>query len=190
MTLELQHIYRQSDARFIKLLNRVRDNRLDASSIGDLNRRYIENFTPEKGQGYITLTTHNRSADPINETRLSALRGQEYRFNAEVSGEFPEHTYPTPSSLVLKIGAQVMFLRNDISGEKRYYNGKIGKITTISGRRDPHSPAPASLKTSRLVRRMGKYQIQVRRREQGNQGGNHWQIQTISPQTRLGHYHP
>ena len=134
VTIELKHIYRQSDARFIQLLNRVRDNRLEAASIGELNRRYIKNFTPEKNQGYITLTTHNNNADTINNGRLSALRGKKYCFDAEVSGDFPEHTYPTPFTLVLKVGAQVMFLRNDTSIEKRYYNGKIGKIKTITGR--------------------------------------------------------
>jgi len=134
VTIELKHIYRQSDARFIQLLNQVRDNRLDEASIGELNQRYIKNFVPEKDQGYITLTTHNNSADTINKDRLSALRGKEYCFDAEVSGDFPEHTYPTPFTLVLKKRAQVMFLRNDISFEKRYYNGKIGKIKTIADR--------------------------------------------------------
>ncbi|MCP4118798.1 MAG: AAA family ATPase [Desulfobacteraceae bacterium] len=132
-TIELNHIYRQSDTRFIEVLNRVRDNRLDPVSIGVLNQRYIENFTPEEDQGYITLTTHNSGADTINKNRLGGLGGKEYRFAAEISGEFPESTYPTPGTLVFKKGAQVMFLRNDASGEKRYYNGKIGKITTISG---------------------------------------------------------
>jgi hypothetical protein len=135
VTIELKHIYRQCDAGFIKLLNRVRDNRLDAASIGQLNQRYVENFAPGKDQGYITLTTHNNSADTLNKGRLSALRGKEYCFNAEVSGDFPEHTYPTPFTLVLKEGAQVMFLRNDNSLEKRYFNGKIGKIKTITGRK-------------------------------------------------------
>jgi len=134
VTIELKHIYRQSDARFIRLLNRVRDNRLDEAAIGELNQRYIKNFVPEKDQGYITLTTHNNSADTINNDRLSALRGKEYCFDAEVSGDFPEHTYPTPFTLVLKKGAQVMFLRNDNSFEKRYYNGKIGKIKSITDR--------------------------------------------------------
>ncbi|MBW2368023.1 MAG: helix-turn-helix domain-containing protein [Deltaproteobacteria bacterium] len=133
-TIELTHIFRQSDARFINLLNRVRDNRLDAVAIGELNQRYIQNYTPEKDQGYITLTTHNRSADTINKTRIGALARKEYFFNAEVSGDFPEHTYPTQGTLVLKEGAQVMFIRNDASAEKRYYNGKIGKIKTLSSR--------------------------------------------------------
>jgi len=135
VTIELQHIYRQSDARFIKLLNRVRENRLDAASIRALNQRYVENFTPEKEQGFITLTTHNGNADRINQSRLAALEGKEHCFEAEVQGEFPAHNYPAPSTLVLKAGAQVMFLRNDASIEKRYYNGKIGKIKTIAGRR-------------------------------------------------------
>ena len=135
LTIELNHIYRQSDPRFIELLNRVRDNRLDAAAIGELNQRYIENYTPTEDQGYITLTTHNSRADAINKTRLTALAGKEYRFDAEVSGDFPEHIYPTPGALVLKQNAQVMFLRNDASPEKRYYNGKIGTIKTISGRK-------------------------------------------------------
>ncbi len=132
LTIELKHIFRQSDTRFIEILNRVRDNRMDAASIGELNRRYMKDFTPEEGAGYITLTTHNRNADVINETRLSALGEKEYRFDAEISGDFPEHAHPAPGALVLKKGAQVMFLRNDTSGEKRYFNGKIGKIVRIS----------------------------------------------------------
>jgi hypothetical protein len=132
LTIELQHIYRQSDPRFIELLNRVRDNRLDAAAIGELNQRYVKDYTPEEGEGYITLTTHNRNADVINKTRLAALGEKEYCFDAEVSGDFPEHAHPAPGALVLKKGAQVMFLRNDTSGEKRYFNGKIGKIKRIS----------------------------------------------------------
>jgi len=134
LTIELKHIYRQSDARFIKLLNRVRDNRLDESSIADLNQRYIQDFKPGKDQGYITLSTHNRSAESINQTRLKALTQKEHCFKAEISGDFSEHIYPTLATLLLKKGAQVMFVRNDPSAEKLYYNGKIGKITKISSK--------------------------------------------------------
>jgi hypothetical protein len=130
LTIELKHIYRQSDTRFIKLLNQIRDNRLDKSAMGELNRRYSKDYTPEEGE--ITLTTHNRNADVINETRLGALETKAHRFNAEISGDFPEHAHPAPGALVLKKDAQVMFLRNDNSGEKRYFNGKIGKIVRIS----------------------------------------------------------
>jgi len=134
LTIELKHIYRQSDAGFIKLLNRVRDNRLDESTIADLNQRYIQDFTPSEDQGYITLSTHNRSAESINQTRLHALSKKEHCFKAEISGDFPEHIYPTLATLLLKEGAQVMFVRNDPSAEKLYYNGKIGKITKISSK--------------------------------------------------------
>jgi len=134
LTIELTHIYRQSDTRFVELLNRVRDNRLDESSIAKLNQRYIQDFTPGEDQGYITLSTHNRSAESINQTRLQALAKKEHRFKAEISGDFPEQNYPTLATLLLKEGAQVMFVRNDPSAEKLYYNGKIGKITKISSK--------------------------------------------------------
>ncbi|ACN13337.1 helicase-family protein [Desulforapulum autotrophicum HRM2] len=132
LTIELNHIYRQTDDRFIRLLNRVRSNRLDTETIGELNQRYIENFTPHQDQGYITLTTHNNSADTTNRDRLAKLSGKSHRFSATVTGEFPDHTLPAPATLVFKIGAQVMFLRNDSSPQRRYYNGKIGKIMAVS----------------------------------------------------------
>ncbi|WP_291459891.1 helix-turn-helix domain-containing protein [Desulfobacula sp.] len=132
LTIELKHIYRQSDAGFIKLLNRVRDNRLDESTLADLNQRYLSNFTPGKDQGYITLTTHNRNADSINQAKLQSLDKKEHHFKAQISGDFPEHIYPTSATLRLKEGAQVMFVRNDPSVEKLYYNGKIGRVIKIS----------------------------------------------------------
>lgn len=132
VTIELKHIYRQSDTRFIKLLNQVRDNRLDKPSIESLNQRFIQNFVPEEDQGYITLTTHNSSAESINQKRLQELSQKKQQFQADISGDFPDHIYPTQSALYLKKGAQVMFLRNDTSPDKRYYNGKIGKISRFS----------------------------------------------------------
>ncbi len=131
-TIELKVIFRQSDAGFIKLLNRVRDNRLDEFTIADLNQRYIPNFTPDEKQGHITLTTHNRNADSMNQTKLQALDRKTHHFSAQISGEFPDHIYPTSDFLQLKKGAQVMFVRNDPSPQKRYYNGKIGRINKIS----------------------------------------------------------
>ena len=132
MCIELKHIYRQSDGRFIRLLNRVRESRLDAETLGELNQRHTENGASDLNQGHITLTTHNRKADALNNAKLDALPGTAYRFAAEISGEFPEHAHPTPDILVLKKGAQVMFLRNDASPEKRYFNGKIGRIAAVS----------------------------------------------------------
>jgi hypothetical protein len=132
LAIELKHIYRQSDRRFIKLLNLVRDNRLDAASLQELNSRHIPHFAPRDDEGYITLGTHNRGVDAINEARLRALPAKAHSFNAEVEGEFPEYAYPTAAALELKVGAQVMFVRNDSSRDKLYFNGKIGRITRIS----------------------------------------------------------
>ena len=130
--IELKHIYRQSDKQFIKLLNRVRDSHLDTGTLQQLNRRFIRNFMPHENEGYITLCTHNKSADAINALRLQSLPGKSYLFKAELEGDFPRHVYPTAAALELKVGAQVMFIRNDASSEKRYFNGKIGKVTKIT----------------------------------------------------------
>ncbi len=132
VSIELKHIYRQSDAHFIDLLNKVRDNRLDAQSFQMLNTRHIPDFKPEDGENYITLTTHNRLADDINSQRMDSLHSKPFIFNAEIEGEYPENIYPTAEELVLKKGAQVMFVRNDSSTDKKYFNGKIGKIVQIN----------------------------------------------------------
>lgn len=126
--VELKHIYRQSDRDFINILNQVRNNRLDKNNMELLNRRYLPDFNPKDKDGYITLTTHNSQADEINEKKLDALKSKTLTFEAEIKGIFPENAYPTKEILELKVGAQVMFVKNDPSPEKQYYNGKIGKI--------------------------------------------------------------
>jgi len=133
--IELKHIYRQSDADFIELLNRVRDNRMDSTTLELLNSRYLPGFEPRESDNYITLTTHNRSADQINETRLKRLGSKAFFFLAKVEGDYPEHTYPTAERLTLKKGAQVMFVRNDGAAEKRYFNGKIGTVIRVGPER-------------------------------------------------------
>lgn len=131
ITIELKHIYRQSDQTFIHLLNKVRNNQLDQEVLKLLNSRYDPDFQATEQDGYITLTSHNASAYTINMEKLEALQGKSYRYRAEIEGSFPEKAYPTEELLHFKIGAQVMFIKNDSSPEKRYYNGKIGKISKI-----------------------------------------------------------
>jgi len=97
-----------------------------------LNKRYVFDFGPEKQDGYITLTTHNYRAQQINAARLARIKEKCYSYEAKVTGSFPEYSYPTDRILKLKKGAQVMFIKNDPSPEKRYYNGKIAVITDIS----------------------------------------------------------
>ncbi|WP_295878364.1 helix-turn-helix domain-containing protein [uncultured Thiohalocapsa sp.] len=143
--IALQHVYRQSDADFIALLNRVRDNQLDDAAIAQLNSRHVPGFSPDASEGWITLTTHNRSAERINEARLDALDAKPFRFTAKLDGDYPAHSYPTAETLTLKVGAQVMFVRNDSSADKRWFNGKIGTVTQLSRERIVvHCPATAS----------------------------------------------
>ncbi|MFO7370940.1 MAG: helix-turn-helix domain-containing protein [Bacteroidales bacterium] len=129
VTIELRHIYRQQDKQFINLLNQIRDNRLDTPSQALLNDRYNPHFNKGSEEGYITLTTHNSQAQAINNTKLEQLPGKEHSFKAIIRDDFPEYAYPTAQELLLKTGAQVMFVKNDISRDKLYYNGKIGKVT-------------------------------------------------------------
>ncbi len=132
ITIQLQHIYRQSDSIFIDLLNKVRDNQMDQDVLQQLNSRFIDNFKPSDDEGYITLTSHNNTANTINKEKLNSLSEKPFNFKAKISGNFPPHTFPTEEKLEFKVGAQVLFIKNDASPEKLYYNGKIGQITRIS----------------------------------------------------------
>lgn len=131
VTIELKHIYRQADEAFIKILNKVRNNHIDDEVLTTLNSRYIPNFQPDESNDYITLTSHNAAAKRINREKLASLKGKSKIFTAKIDGDFPKHAYPTDEELELKVNAQVMFVKNDLSEEKRYYNGKIGRITQI-----------------------------------------------------------
>ncbi len=131
VSIELTEVFRQQDERFISLLNKVRENKLDQEALQLLNARHIPGFAPDDEEGYITLCTHNVGAQRINDAKLIELPGKKKSFKAEVQGKFPEYSYPTDAELVLKVGAQVMFVKNDLSPEKRFYNGKIGQVTSI-----------------------------------------------------------
>lgn len=131
-TIELKTVYRQSDNRFVQLLNCIRENKMTADVLTSLNSRFIPNFRPAKNDGYIRLVTHNNQAHRINAEELAQLPGTPTTFNAEIEGKFPEYSYPTDLHLQLKRGAQVMFVKNDSSGEQRYCNGTIGEVTALS----------------------------------------------------------
>ncbi len=132
VAIELKHIYRQSDAFFIDLLNKVRNNNIDAQVLEALNSRYVENFQPKDEEAYITLSSHNATAQEINNEKLALIKSKSYIYKAKIEGDFPAYSYPTDETIELKIGAQVMFVKNDISRDKLYYNGKIGKIVKIA----------------------------------------------------------
>ena len=128
--IELQTIYRQSDERFIQLLNEVRNNQLTKAGYALLNSRYQPNFKAPAKEHYITLNTHNRQADAINEKELQELSGKLWEYKATIEGDFNEKNYPADENLRLKIGAQVMFLKND-AASKKYFNGKIGVVSYL-----------------------------------------------------------
>lgn len=130
VTVELTHIFRQQDDVFISILNQIRTNTLTSESLAVLNSRVSTNTADDDEQN-IRLTTHNNDANGINTSKLDALEGQEYKFEADIIDNFPPYMYPTDETLTLKVGAQVMFIKNDSSPAKLYYNGKIGKITEI-----------------------------------------------------------
>jgi hypothetical protein len=131
--IELNHVFRQKEQAFVDILNEVRNQNISAESLKLLNARYLPGFRPTVEEPYITLTTHNGIAQKVNDEYLTALAGKEFEFTATVRGDFPRDAYPTETSLKLKIGAQVMFVKNDSSAEKLYYNGKIGTVTHIDG---------------------------------------------------------
>lgn len=130
--IELSTIYRQQDDQFIQVLNNLRNNTITEADTAILNRFVRPGFDPSAHEGYITLTTHNRKADEINQTALAALDSRLFSYEAEISGEFPPHLYPIEPKLELKKGAQVMFVKNDISYEKLFFNGKMGIVESLT----------------------------------------------------------
>lgn len=132
VTIELKRVYRQSDERFLNLLAAIRENRVTPDVQQVFNSRYLPGFVPPEGEGWIHLTTHNRKAQEYNEHKLHDIHMPPVMFYAEVKGNFPEISYPADVVLQLKVGAQVMFLKNDPDGAQKYYNGKIGTVTALS----------------------------------------------------------
>jgi hypothetical protein len=129
--IELKKIYRQSDAEFIKVLNNIRNNQATKEDFDLLHKYHKPGFQPKEDEGYITLTTHNVKADTINIRQLKKLPGKLNTFKAIIEGNFDEKNFPADLTLNLKEGAQVMFIKNDKGEPRRYYNGKIARISKI-----------------------------------------------------------
>jgi hypothetical protein len=127
--IELKKIYRQNEQRFIDILNRIRNNEVVEEDLKILNDRFRVEPYPDKK--YITLTSHNYKADKINNEEIKKLSGKAHEFKGAIEGEFPDKALPTDINMLLKEGAQVMFIRNDKSEERRYFNGKLATITRI-----------------------------------------------------------
>lgn len=130
--IELSKIFRQSDDDFIAILNNLRNNKISQQDVQFLNEYVQPDFDLKANKGYITLTTHNNKADTMNAQALKDLNGRLVTFGPEIVGDFPEKIYPVEQNLQLKIGAQVMFVKNDQSIEKNYFNGKMGIIKSLA----------------------------------------------------------
>ncbi|MDH4402728.1 MAG: helix-turn-helix domain-containing protein [Flavobacterium sp.] len=130
--IELSKIFRQSDDAFISILNNLRNNQISTDDIAVLNQYVKPNFDLNNNKGYIILTTHNAKADATNAKALEDLEGKLMTFNPEIVDDFPDKIYPIEHNLQLKVGAQIMFVKNDPSFEKKYFNGKMGFIKSLS----------------------------------------------------------
>ena len=130
--IELEKIFRQQDDVFIRILNNLRNNIATQDDIAELNKHYQENVNNNPIPELVTLTTHNYRADDINRSALNAIEKKAYTYSAEIEGDFPESMYPVETELQLKVGAQVMFIKND-SSEGKYFNGKLATIKDLDG---------------------------------------------------------
>ncbi len=130
ITIELTEVYRQKDEHFLNILNAIRDGDRFNVDFDELNKRYIPNFEPND-EAYVYLTSHNKMADEINQKKLADLSGNAHFYKASVVGNFKENQYPNEETLELREGAQIMFIRNDATSEKKYYNGKLAEVVHL-----------------------------------------------------------
>ncbi len=129
--IEFTKIYRQKDPEFITLLDNIRDGKIPKENVNLLNSRVIPEFEPSDDEMYITLATRRDNVDFINERRLAMLPTQEFVSQGVIDGDFPEGSLPTALQLVLKEGAQVMFIHNDVEFPRRWVNGSLGTVSQI-----------------------------------------------------------
>lgn len=126
VSIELQKVYRQTDATFVGVLDHIRNNTVGATDLQLLNTRYGTQIEESEADMYITLATRRDNVDHINDKKLAELPGEPVTFSGEITGDFPESSLPTSQELVLKPGAQIIFIKNDF--DRRWVNGTIGII--------------------------------------------------------------
>ena len=132
LQIELTTIFRQTEPEFIQILNDIRNNQITDSALEVLNKRYDPQYSSTAALNPIIITSHNAEANTINQEKLIDLPGEEFIFEAEISGEFNSSGLQAEQSLKLKAGAQVMFIKNDSGENRKFYNGKIGTIKSIN----------------------------------------------------------
>jgi type II secretory pathway predicted ATPase ExeA/DNA-binding NarL/FixJ family response regulator len=128
--IELDKIFRQQGDKFIRILNNLRNNTPSEDDISELNKHFLLENEIGKLDEVVTLTTHNHKADKMNGAALQGLKTKEFIYSAELDGDFPPSMYPVEESISLKVGAQIMFIKND-SSDGAYFNGKLAKVVRL-----------------------------------------------------------
>ncbi|MBB6270688.1 hypothetical protein HDF26_001115 [Pedobacter cryoconitis] len=131
LQIELTTVFRQTEPEFVNILNSIRNNQITEADLALLNKRYDPQFMATDELSPIIITSHNAEANTVNKAKLDELPGEEYTFMAETSGEFRDAGLQAEQTLKLKEGAQVMFIKNDTGDNRKFYNGKIGKIKSV-----------------------------------------------------------
>lgn len=133
LQVELKKVFRQTEPEFVDILNDIRNNQIGDARLAILNQRFDPDFKQAEGSNHIIITSHNAEANAVNNEKLDELEGQDYIFEGQIDGTLNIQTLPVEQSLRLKIGAQVMFIKNDTGENRKFYNGKIGKVKSIEG---------------------------------------------------------
>ncbi|QNK64413.1 AAA family ATPase [Pedobacter sp. PAMC26386] len=131
LQIELTTVFRQTEPEFVSILNSIRNNQINEKDLALLNKRYDPQFLSTEDLNPIIITSHNAEANAINKAKLDEIAGDEYTFTGETSGEFRDAGIQAEQILKLKEGAQIMFIKNDSGDNRKFYNGKIGKIKSI-----------------------------------------------------------
>ncbi|TDQ06183.1 ATP-dependent DNA helicase [Pedobacter metabolipauper] len=131
LQIELSKVFRQTEPEFINILNDIRNNQISESDLLILNKRYDPMFSASDELNPIIITSHNAEANAVNKEKLDELTTEEHTFEGEISGEFRDLGLQAEHSLKIKEGAQIMFIKNDSGDDRKFYNGKIGKVKSI-----------------------------------------------------------
>ena len=158
VSIELDKIFRQSDDVFIGLLNNLRNNKATQDDIRLLNTYYKSPEQIRNEKDVITITTHIYRADEINQLELKSLPGKSYFYEADIQNDFPESLYPLLARIELKVGAQVMFIKNDISGEGKYFNGKLATVCSLD-----NEGITVEMSDSKIEYKLSRYQWENKR---------------------------
>ena len=186
--IELSKIFRQTDTSFISVLNNLRNNQITPEDVQVLNQYVKPDFDLKANKGYITLTTHNAKADAMNAQALEDLKGELITYKPEIIGDFPEKIYPVEHNLQLKVGAQIMFVKNDLAFEKNYFNGKMGIIKSLSSQEIlVHFPEEhKTIEVERYEWQNIRYKVDPLTK--GSRGGGFGNFCALSHQISLGNY--